>query len=84
MCMSTTGNEDVRGFDVAMNDSLRVRSAKRVSDLAGEVNEHVRMQRFPVDQLLQTLPIQQLHYQECPPIGLANVVNRADVRMIER
>ena len=64
---------------------LRVRGLERVGDL----DARARGRRStgsgpPRDPLLQRLPVEQLHDDERLPVVLADVVDRADVRMVQR
>src|ERR1039457_5805783 len=40
-------DEDVCRLDIAMDDTLGVRHPQRIGDLAGEVQQQLRLQRFP-------------------------------------
>src|SRR5208283_4531288 len=80
---ASLGNEDVGGFDVAVDDAFCVRGVKRVGELNADVKQTVQRQRT-ADQLgIQTLAFEQLHRDE----GLARVVfhgvDGANVGMIK-
>ena len=76
-------NEDVGWFNVTVHDASRMRGVQRVGDLDCE-REHVfHIQWLPSDPHLQSHPIQKLHGNESVAVLLANVINRADVRVIE-
>src|SRR5215470_16038798 len=81
--MPALRHEDVRGFDVAVDDVFRVSSVQRVRNLDPERENQVDLYRTPRDKVLQRAPIQKLHGDECLPILLANVVDGADVRMVQ-
>ena len=81
--MSAFSYENIRGLDVAMNDSFRVRRVQRVCDLNSEQKQRLQFKRAVADQVLQSLAIQELHGDERLAALLADVVNRADVGMVE-
>ena len=67
-----------------MHDALRVRGVERVGDLRAELEHFVERQRALRDAILQRLPVEQLHHHELAlPACDADVVERADVRVIE-
>ena len=55
-----------------------------VGEGRADVEEDPQVQRAVPDSLLQGLPLQQLHDNECPAIGgFADVVDRADVGVLQ-
>src|SRR6266852_9981882 len=82
--MSTFGNEDVRRLDIPMNDTGRVRHIQRVCDLNRKRQEQICLQRTPGDAMLQHDAVQKLHGNESLAILLPDVVDRANIRMIQR
>jgi hypothetical protein len=44
----------------------------------------IEIQRLPSDQMLQRVAVEQLHHDEQAAAVLSKLVNRADVRMIQR
>ena len=81
--MSAIGNEDVRRLKITMNDALCMRSVKTVGDFDGERQEHVRLQGPPGNEVLQSLTFKKLHGDEGLTIRLADLVNGADVGVIQ-
>ena len=67
-----------------MNDSLRVRRFESLGDVQRDVQQTPGLDGLAFDQVLQRLTLHQLHDEEGLPFILLNVVNRADVRMIQR
>src|SRR5262250_2855984 len=67
-----------------MNDSLFVSGFKRVSDLNGERQEDVGFYGAIADAVLQRHPIEMLHDNERPPVLRSDLVDRADVRVVQR
>jgi hypothetical protein len=82
--MAPIGHEDVRGLDVAMNDPLGVRGIERVGDLNTQLDENLEIDRTAADAMLQRLAFEPLHHDEMLALVLADVVDGADVRVVER
>ena len=81
--MTALGNKNVRWLDVSMDDAFRVRRVQPI----GHSNRHIQ-QRFqfhwmPRDGVLQRLPVQKFHGNEGFAIFLTDVVNRANVWMVQ-
>ena len=62
--VTARGNENVRGLDVAMDDSRGVGGIQRVGDFDARVEEAFRSAEAPVDSLLQGVSLQELHDDE--------------------
>jgi hypothetical protein len=82
--MSALGHEDIRRLDVAMNDAFRVRRIERIRDLNGQRQSHIGFHRTPRDPVLQRHPVQKLHGDESLPMLIVNLVDRADIGMVQR
>src|SRR5437868_13368541 len=82
--MAALGNENVGRLNVAMNDAFGVGGVERIGDLNGQIQQSLRLQRTSADDLLQALPFQILHHNEQPSLVLANLMDGADVGMIQR
>src|SRR5208282_5859010 len=82
--VAARGDEDVSGLDVTVNDSFGMRGVERVCDFSRDFKERIERERCAMDAMLQRLTVQQLHGDEWDATFFINVVNRADVRMIER
>ncbi len=78
------GDEDVGRLDVAVDDSRAMRCLQRIGNLDGQLEQRVQRQRSRADPLLQRRPLEILHHDERPPVLLADVVDRADIRVIQR
>jgi hypothetical protein len=78
--------EDVVGFDVAVDDALGVGGAERRGDLPGDVGDPGLGQRaLAVEQLGQRLTLEELHHDEGPAVvGLAEVGDVDDVLVADR
>jgi hypothetical protein len=77
-------DEDVCRLNVAMNNSLCVRSVEGIRNLDSEEEQRVDVHWPVADQVLQSLAVKELHSNEGLAIFFANVMNRADVGMIQR
>ena len=80
----TFGDEDVRRLDVAVDDPLAVGRVQCVGNLNGDVEQGLAVQRAAGNAVLQRLAIQELHGNEWLSLGLADLIDGADVGMIER
>ena len=77
--------EDVRGLDVAVDEPARVRSVERARDLATDGERPLRLERaFLGEQRLQFAAGDVAHSQVELPVDLAGVVDRDNVRVLER
>ena len=74
---------DVRGLQVAMDDSPPVRRAERAGNLPAETKHLFRGQRTLRQSLGQGLALHELHHQEGEAVLVAHVVERADVGMVQ-
>ena len=82
--MPAIRNEDVRRLDVAVNDAGRVRRVQAIGDLDRQGKQSLCFNRLTRDHMLQRHALQEFHGDERSATLLADVVNRADVRMIQR
>ena len=82
--LATRSHEKIGGFDVAMDNALRVGRVQRVGDLNSELHHLLHLQRPTLDAMLQGFAFEQFHGDERLAILLADVVNGADVGMIKR
>ena len=58
-------------------------ASRSIRDLNREVENLIRLKRLAEDALLQRLALQELHGNEVLPLMLVDLVDRADVGMIE-
>src|SRR2546426_8078740 len=77
-------DEDIRGLNVAMKDCLRMRGVERGCDLSRETQQVVHFERAAFEAALQSLTLKEFHHQEWLALKLINIVNRANVWMIQR
>ncbi len=76
--------KDVCGLDVAVHDALRVRRVEAVGDLDADLQELRDLDGPDGDAVLEGLALEQFHGDERPVLELPDVVNGADVGMVER
>jgi hypothetical protein len=81
--LSAHGNEDVRGLDVAMHDAARMRGVESVGNLDADIEELVYRERAAGDSLAQSLAFEQFHDEKRLAIMFADIVDRADSRVIQ-
>ena len=81
--VSAFGHENVCRLDVAVDDAFRMGCVQRISDLDRQGQQDVQLQGPSCDAVLQGHAIQVLHGDERLTVLLANVIDRADVGMVE-
>jgi len=81
--VATIRDEDVRGFNVAMNDSFAVRGIECVGDLDAKRKHSVHFHGTPGNAVLQGLPLQELHHDKRFPVLFSGVIDRADIGVIQ-
>ena len=82
--MSALGDKNVGGLDVAVNDSFGVRGIQGISNLNPKFQELFDFERLARDALPEGLALQQFHHDVGLAMLLTNLMNRADVGMIQR
>ena len=82
--MTALGDKDVGGLDVAVDDPIGMRGIQCVGNLDRQVHKGFGVHRPIRNEMLQRHAIEKFHGDERLPVLLANVVNRADVGMIQR
>ena len=79
------GEENVRRFDVAVDDARGVRRIERAGQRGGDLDQFGFAERSARQPLLQRLALQQLHDEERHALGRrADIVDGADVRVLQR
>ena len=77
--------QHVRGLDVAMDEALRVRRVERVRDLCDDRERARRIERaLRAQELAQVGALHEAHDEVEAAVELARVVDRHDVRVLER
>jgi hypothetical protein len=79
------GDDDVARLDVAMDQSLRVRGVERGGHLAEHVQSELRTQLLLLlEPGLEVDPVHVAHGDEEDALGFAGLVDRNDVRVVDR
>src|SRR5579859_2078548 len=66
-----------------MDDSSFVRSIERVCNFDGKRQHRLRVQGLSANAVLQCHSIQKLHGDERPPMLVIDLIDRADVRVVQ-
>ena len=77
-------DEDVGRLDVAMNHAFGVRGGKGVGDLDGKGEQDFDLQGLSGDAVLEGHAFEKFHGDEGLIIVLADLVDRADVGVVQR
>ncbi len=77
------GDEDVSGLDVAVDDAFGVGGVEGVGNFDGECRGAVHLHRAAGDPVLEGLAFETFHGDEGLAVLFADVVDGADVGMIE-
>ncbi len=76
-------DEKIRGLDIAVDNSLRMRGVERVGDFDGNFEEAIELHRLAGDYVLQRGAIEKFHGDEGFAVFFADVVDGADARVIQ-
>ena len=82
--LTSIGDEDICGLDVAMDDALRVCRVESVGDLNTQIKHRFDLQRLTSDSMPERLTLQQFHGDEGSPVGFVNLIDGADVGVVQR
>jgi len=77
------GDENIGRLDVTMDDTLDVGSVERVCNLYRQAQQNIGVDGPSTDAMLQRQPVQKLHGDERCAVLVINLVDGADVRMIQ-
>ncbi len=81
---SSPSDKNIRWLDIAMNDAFGVRCVESVGDFDGKRDKRFDVEWTARDLVLERGAFQALHSDERAAFVLADVVNSADVGMIQR
>src|SRR2546422_3527324 len=81
--VSALGYEDVCRLDVTVNNTLCVRCVQGVGNLDTDREQCLQFHRTIADHVLQRHTVEELHCNKWVPLVLTDIVNCADVRMIQ-
>ncbi len=82
--MPALGNEDIGRLDVSMHDSFAVRRVQPVGDLYSQRQARFQFHRAPANQVFEGGAVEELHRQEGAAVLFSDVVDGADIGMIQR
>ena len=82
--MLTLVQKDVRGLDVAVDEPALVCEVERLRDLGAENERALGIERTGPQERLHVAALDVAHRDEQMPALLADVVDRDDVRVLER
>jgi len=82
--MAALGDEDICGLDVAMHDALGVCGVEAVGDFGGQREQLFGFDGLTGDAMLQGEAVEKFHGDEGLAVLFADVVDSADVVVIER
>ena len=77
------GEHDVARLEVAMNHALAVRGVQGAGDLDSDAQRFGHRQRSVAEALFQAFALQMFHHQELLRVLTTDVVERADVRVVQ-
>jgi hypothetical protein len=81
--VAALGHENVRGFDVAMDYAFCVCCVECVCNLKGERQDQFGVHWPTANAMLQGHSVQKLHGDERVAVLVVNLLDRADIRMIQ-
>jgi hypothetical protein len=81
--MSALGDKDVRGFYVAMNNSVGVRGIQCVGDFNRQRQQDICLDRLSANAMLERQAIDKFHGDERFSVLVVDFVDRTDVGMIQ-
>src|SRR6202007_2328975 len=83
-CGTSIDEENVGRLDVAVHDTFAVGGFQTVAELYANLQKFRDLDGFFRDAVLQRLPFEHLHGDKGPVFEFLNVVDRADVRVVQR
>jgi hypothetical protein len=81
--LTAFGQKQIRRFQVTMDDARRVSDIERIRNLHGEIQKLFQRERLALDAVIQRRPFQAFHDNEETVLVFADVVDGADVWMIQ-
>ena len=78
------GHKYVRRLDVSVDDAFPVRRVESLRNLDGQIQNGFDFYWSTADTVLQCLPVNEFHHDESLPVLFTDVMNGADVGVIQR
>src|SRR5207245_4613352 len=82
--LAARGDKNIGWLDIPMDDPFAVGRLQRACDLSSQPEHLLYRQGLAIHVLFERLTFEQLHDEELLPLVFSHVVNRADVRIVER
>ena len=82
-CNTPIGDKNIARLDIPVNDPFRVCGVECVRDLDSPRQDHLDLQRSPRDAVCQSHPGQKFHRDESLAVLFTNVIDGADVGMVQ-
>jgi hypothetical protein len=82
-CAPSPRNKNVRRLDVPVDDAFGVSCVEGIGNFNAQGNYRVQVHRPAQNGVLQGHSVEELHDDEAQAVLLANIVNRANVGMVE-
>jgi hypothetical protein len=76
-------HEDIRGLDVAVHDPLGMRGVERIGHLDADLQQPLHVHRAAADAMFERGAVHEFHGDEGMAGILADLINRADVGVIQ-
>jgi hypothetical protein len=80
----TLGDKNVGRFDVAVDDAFAMGGIESIGNLDGQTQQDIGRDGFLRDAMLQRLAVERLHHNKSLAALFADVVNSADIWVIQR
>jgi len=84
LSVSALSHEKIRGLDVAMDDAFGVGGVEGIGNLACQIEQDFKLHRPRADAVFQGYAIEKFHGDEGFAVLIADVIDGADVGMVER
>jgi hypothetical protein len=84
LCLPTRRDENIRRLDVPVNDTLGASGIQPICNLNRQLQHFLQWQRLFFDPVLEGVALHQFHGDEGLAVVLADLVDGADVRMVQR
>ena len=81
--VAASGDEQIRRLDIAVDDPGGMRRFERVGDLDRQWQQLIEIERAPGDAMLQRHALEKLHHEERATVLFADIVDGADVGVIQ-
>ena len=81
--MAALGHEDISRLDVTMNDTFAMCRVQRIGNLNCQTEQDIGFEGLSCYLMFQRHPVQKFHCDESQRLLLANVINCADIGMIQ-